>query len=1167
MDDPNKTLAYSKELKLSGIPSVIGDYQVLSHLGQGGMGEVVQVKLRLGKDESKKRPSLKIDIKSLREEAAREGLIIDEEKATRISRRLEERLTETIPKPTNLAKIRETVSYVIKGVDPENPEQVGSITERDLEKQVFAMKLIPTNAKPEVVKRFEHEHDSLTKLRRKDKPNIVRIIEAGEEQGWKYYVMEFLPKEIPQGKISENNSIKVIKAVSQGLILSHSLGIVHRDIKPANVRLRVNKNLEEVDIEDIVITDFGIAKDQGQTTVTQGEITGTIAYISPERAAGEALSDDELKPSDIYSLGVMLYQFLTGELPTFGANHNAEAKTFLDNIAKNDLDLLPNELLAVKKEEQVDERLESIVLKMMARDRTKRYQRVKDVIEDLVRYEDVKYYEKLLLTLAEHKSENITVKELIGKGLNITIDSEFYELNINEAIKRLRNKVRESTPKAVEYAQQYLRERHLRKTAKRRFWTRLGTTAALTLALVVGGTVWLTHKSPADKRYESIMTMYDDAVEKEKQQNLDSLLAAEKQYDLTLQTIETDLREFVGDPREKDFKQKYQEAQTKAFEIDGEILRRSIEELRQTDPLSKRSDELQSLILNKLCEYKVRSLVNTIPEYKIPSVLDPETLNWNFIEPMVAESSHYPLMLLIAYNSTGNETYLTQFKALTNLIIEGKKDNNKATGDFNDIENTVGRLLKLGENGILRDAYLREARKLLTRFRNHGNFFQAAGFIDDESKQPLCDAVTSDFITILPNAFTETGDLDFWNLYVKHMNAMLEQFIKPDGSVYQAVGFAQKEWHSNNLNRDFKPGEVITKISYLDWRDQESVSSATQSIALSGFVKFYALSGDERALTAAKNLADFMIARKEPERFVWRQNIGKPLNETSENSEELNQRDTYASSLIAKALFELASCTSDNPQRNIYENAARKILFELSTEYLNTTTTPGLLSYSQLLKGVPRGVPSITTDANYLSALEMLVKRTKTADRFNPRLITVKKGEWNEKSGFLREKTGALAIDDRTILKIKYDDENLHLQFKCFYQGELTSEQLPNEDFNANDRIEITIDVPNNDQPFYSLQFTPKGIKRDSLGWRDISWNPRWDLKTEVSPEFWTAELVIPLRELNKLTQGTDCEFNVYRSSNNGTSSLGFTQKYFRNTERFERADKYKLVNAVLRLR
>ena len=107
----------------------------------------------------------------------------------------------------------------------------------------------------------------------------------------------------------------------------------------------------------------------------------------------------------------------------------------------------------------------------------------------------------------------------------------------------------------------------------------MGTTAALTLALVVGGTVWLTHKSPADKRYESIMTMYDDAVEKEKQQNLDSLLAAEKQYDLTLQTIETDLREFVGDPREKDFKQKYQEAQTKAFEIDGEILRRSIEEL------------------------------------------------------------------------------------------------------------------------------------------------------------------------------------------------------------------------------------------------------------------------------------------------------------------------------------------------------------------------------------------------------------------------------------------------------------------------------------------------------------------------------------------------------------------------------------------------------------
>ncbi len=1151
--DPEKTLAYDEALRMSGIPTVIGNYQVIRHIGQGGMGEVVQARLRLSQDgKAEKKKSARIPIEILREAAAEAGVTIDEEGAARLSQRLEQRLTQTIIRTdVDLPSLKKTVSYTIKGIDPDDPKQVDKISARDLEQKVFAMKLIPSNAKDQVVRRFEHEYDTLTKLRRKDRPNIVKIIEAGEEQGWKYYVMEFLPGEIPDGKTSEANAIKVIKAVSQGLILPHSLGIVHRDIKPANVRLRVNKKLDEVDIEDIVITDFGIAKDYGQTTVTLGEIVGTVAYISPERAAGETLSDDELKQSDIYALGVMLYEFLTGELPSYGISHEADPKAFLGNVAgDHDIDKLPREIV------DLDERLEAVVLKMMAKDRTRRYKRVNEVIEDLVRYEDAKYYESVLLKLGKHRTERITVKELIDQGLDITLDSEFYELNVNDAIKRLRTKIKDLNPKAVEYSKQYLQERHLRKTSKKRFWTRLGTAAVLSLALVGGGVFYFTHKSPADKRYESIVAMYDDGVTKEKQGSLDALLTAETKFDQTVKTLEEDLRTFSNDPRAKDFKQKYEEAKSKAFEIDGEILVKAVEELRNTDLLSKRSDELQSLILKKLCEYKLKHLVDVLPENEIPTVVG-EDGNYRFGDKSKdADLGNYPGMLRIAYEVTGDERFLQRFRKLTEIVGQ-RIVINETSEEFKSYFETLYYLYSIEQKPEQKQQLITIAKELLKRFRGEnkyleeiersemgfGNFFRAMGFLDEQkgTKEQLQPQVGCN-IEILPAMFIQTGEVMFWDVYAKHMETALNNLLRDDGSVWSIVGFAQKSMFVKPLERQVNEGERYYQSGYKDWKDQTSVFTRAQATAISGFSKHYGLTNDQRFLEAARKIADFVILKKEQDN-TWRWNLALGNHEV----------DTNSSVMIADALLDLSLFETDQERSKKYRQQAQQTLHSLATNYLqNDLGFQGLLTpvYSNHEEKLVKG--GISCDFAFLRALQKLQHQ----ERFSQKRFLLRKDQQYQTSGFIRETTGSLAIEDRTTLSMSYDNNDLLFELKCFYNGTIENEE-----------VRLIIDLPYDQDTYFVFAFSPNGNKMTTRGLKDISWKPEWQVSTETSPEYWTARVRIPLSTFNGFDASRPFDFNAYRSSTNGYSSLGFIERHPNNFGRFGREDQFKVVNSRIELR
>ncbi|HEY8629721.1 MAG TPA: serine/threonine-protein kinase [Gaiellaceae bacterium] len=137
-------------------------------------------------------------------------------------------------------------------------------------------------------------------------PNVVQVYDAGETDGSPYIVMEYVPGDTvaQRGKLSHAEAVPLALQACAGLQHAHSAGLVHRDVKPANLLVREDDVLK--------IADFGIARAAELTRLTQhGTVLGTAAYLSPEQAAGE----DVTTATDIYSLGAVVYELLTGRAP------------------------------------------------------------------------------------------------------------------------------------------------------------------------------------------------------------------------------------------------------------------------------------------------------------------------------------------------------------------------------------------------------------------------------------------------------------------------------------------------------------------------------------------------------------------------------------------------------------------------------------------------------------------------------------------------------------------------------------------------------------------------------------------------------------------------------------------------------------------------------------
>ena len=217
----------------------------------------------------------------------------------------------------------------------------------------------------EVKARFFREAETAGRL---NHPNIVTMYDAGEEHDLAYIAMEFLkgrdlvPQTKPGALLPLDQVVSIVARVADALDYAHQNNVVHRDIKPANI-------MYEASGDQVKVTDFGIARITDSSKTKTGMVLGTPAYMSPEQLAGKKIDGR----SDLYSLGVTLYQMSCGQLP-FTGESMAQLMFKITNEAAPDIRAI---------NPQLPEKLVAVIAKLLVKDRAQRYQRGAVLATDL----------------------------------------------------------------------------------------------------------------------------------------------------------------------------------------------------------------------------------------------------------------------------------------------------------------------------------------------------------------------------------------------------------------------------------------------------------------------------------------------------------------------------------------------------------------------------------------------------------------------------------------------------------------------------------------------------------------------------------------------------------------------------------------------------------------
>jgi serine/threonine protein kinase len=230
-----------------------------------------------------------------------------------------------------------------------------------------ALKMMHTSflSDPQFVARFEREAQIIAKL---EHPNIVPVHDYAEFDGQPYLVMKFIPgislkDALSDGPLELRDTMVVMSAIAKALDYAHHHGVLHRDIKPSNIMLDTNATP--------YLTDFGLARtvQDGESSLSQGMLIGTPAYMSPEQAAGQTLD----ARSDLYSLGIVLYELLVGQAPFGGGSTYTTLHAHLTEPPKPPSSLNP----------EIPPAVELVLLRALSKDPDDRYPSAAAMYDDL----------------------------------------------------------------------------------------------------------------------------------------------------------------------------------------------------------------------------------------------------------------------------------------------------------------------------------------------------------------------------------------------------------------------------------------------------------------------------------------------------------------------------------------------------------------------------------------------------------------------------------------------------------------------------------------------------------------------------------------------------------------------------------------------------------------
>ncbi len=249
---------------------------------------------------------------------------------------------------------------------------------------------------PEVVQRFTQE---LLLARQISHKNVVRIFDVRDSGGLKFITMEYLPgRDLgslmeERGKLPTTEAVAIMRQVCAGLAAAHEEGVVHRDLKPGNIMVEASGR--------VVVMDFGLARAQDQGVMTRtGAIMGTFQYMSPEQAKGQKAD----ARSDVFTVGIILYELLTGKTPY-------ECDSSVASLLKRTQEAAapPSTL-----DSTIPRALNTIVCKCLERDVAQRYQSIEELLADLDAFQGGQTASRLPSLTAKHAQKKMIARIAIA---------------------------------------------------------------------------------------------------------------------------------------------------------------------------------------------------------------------------------------------------------------------------------------------------------------------------------------------------------------------------------------------------------------------------------------------------------------------------------------------------------------------------------------------------------------------------------------------------------------------------------------------------------------------------------------------------------------------------------------------------------------------------------